>query len=201
MKLIVATNNPKKLVEFSRILQQLGFEPISLQQAGVHTEIEETGTTFAQNAYIKAMTIYKLTGLPCVADDSGLCIDYLFGQPGVYSARYGGQLAKTDDDRMDLVLQKLQDVPQDQRQARFVSAICCVLDEQTVIQTEGRCEGYIGFEKCGTGGFGYDPIFMVGNRSYAQMTASEKDSISHRGKALEQLKRKLEDYQREEQQA
>ena len=154
-------------------------------------QVEETGTTFAENARLKAMAVYRATGLPAVADDSGLCIDALNGEPGVYSARYGGEdLPHTE--KMKLVLARMEQVPRKQRTARFVSAICCVFSLEDVLETEGVCEGWIGYEPRGTRGFGYDPIFYVGEQSYAEITDEEKDQISHRGRALAALDQKLE---------
>lgn len=195
MKLVAATNNKKKLKELKRILSSLNIEVVSLSEIGLEIEPEETGATFAQNAKIKAMAVFQACGLPTVADDSGLAVDYLNGAPGVYSARYAGEDA-TDDMRIDKLLEELQGVPEEKRTARFVSAICCILSENEVIETLGTCEGRIGFEKKGTNGFGYDPIFMVDGVSYSQMTDLQKDEISHRGKALRELYIALNNYLR-----
>ncbi len=191
MKLIVATNNAHKLVEFKRILEPLGFEVFGQKEMGVNIEPEETGTTFAENARIKALAIHKATGTAVVSDDSGLCVDALGGEPGVYSARYGGADAVTDIDRYNLLLKNLADTPKEKRTARFVSAICCVLGESDIVEAEGTCEGYIGTAPRGENGFGYDPIFMVGDSSMSELSAEQKDSISHRGNALQKLQEKL----------
>lgn len=194
MKFIIATNNPKKLKELERILNPLGISAVSAKEAGVTLgDVEETGTTFAENAFIKANAAFIKTGLPSVADDSGLSVDALNGRPGVYSARYGGENA-TDEDKNNKLLSEMENIPQNERTARFISAICCILPDGQKIEVEGVCEGTIAFEPYGNGGFGYDPIFLCGKKSYAQLTADEKDAVSHRGKALRKLKAELEKY-------
>ena len=198
MKLIAATRNKGKLAEFRRILAHLDVEVVSQFECCPDLEVEETGTTFAENAYLKAAAICKETGEVAFADDSGLCIDALNGEPGVYTARYGAEIFGengTDDDRMDLVLDKLGFLPWEKRTARFVSAISCVFPDGRRIDCEGVCEGFIGFEKRGDEGFGYDPIFYVGDEetalSFAEMTAEQKDGLSHRGKALALFEKEL----------
>lgn len=198
MKLIAATRNKGKLAEFRRILEHLDVDVVSQFECCPDLEVEETGTTFAENAYLKAAAICKETGEVAFADDSGLCIDALNGEPGVYTARYGAEIFGengTDDDRMDLVLDKLGFLPWEKRTARFVSAISCVFPDGRRIDCEGVCEGYIGFEKRGSEGFGYDPIFYVGDEetalSFAEMTAEQKDGLSHRGKALALFEQEL----------
>ena len=198
MKLIAATRNKGKLAEFRRILAHLDVDVVSQFECCPDLEVEETGTTFAENAYLKAAAICKETGEVAFADDSGLCIDALNGEPGVYTARYGAEIFGengTDDDRMDLVLDKLGFLSWEKRTARFVSAISCVFPDGRRIDCEGVCEGYIGFEKRGDEGFGYDPIFYVGDEetalSFAEMTAEQKDGLSHRGKALALFEREL----------
>lgn len=194
MKFIIATNNPKKLIELQRILQPLGIDAISAKEAGIKLEeVEETGTTFAENAFLKANDAFKATKIPAIADDSGLSVDALDGRPGVYSARYCGENA-SDTDRYMKILEELKDVPADKRSAHFTSSICCILSENEKIEVEGVCNGSISFEPYGNGGFGYDPIFMYGNKSYAQLTAEEKDEISHRGIALRKLQSELKKY-------
>ena len=192
MTFVIATHNQKKLKELRRILEPLGIEPVIRDDL---PEVEETGTTFAENALLKAQSACKETGMPAVADDSGLVIDALNGAPGVYSARYGGEGA-TDKDRYEKVLREMQAVPAEKRTARFVSAVCCVFPDGKIITVEGSCEGTIGFAPKGEGGFGYDPIFMVGARSYAEMSAAEKDEISHRGRALVKLAQELENWKK-----
>lgn len=192
MKFIIATNNPKKLIELERILKPLGIDAVSAKEAGiVLDDVEETGTTFAENAFLKANAAYKKTGMPSVADDSGLSVDALNGRPGVYSARYAGENA-TDKDRYTKLLGEMKDIPEDERTAHFTSAICCILSDGSKIEVEGRCDGRIAFEPSGDGGFGYDPVFLYGERSYAQLTAEEKDKVSHRGKSLRKLQEELQ---------
>lgn len=183
MEWIIATNNKGKLAEFERILEALGIRAVSQREAGVRLEVEETGKTFEENAYLKAAAAAKASGQPAVADDSGLEVDALGGAPGVYTARYAGENA-TDEQNIGKLLAALGDLPADRRGARFVSAICCVLPDGGSFTVRGECEGRIGFERAGTGGFGYDPVFFVGGRSFAQLSAAEKDACSHRGKAL-----------------
>lgn len=194
MKFIIATNNKKKLLELERILKPLGIDAITAREAGVELDdVEETGTTFAENAFIKADAAFKKTGLPSVADDSGLCVDALDGRPGIYSARYAGDNA-TDEEKISKLLTELEDVEDEKRTAHFACAICCILPDGSKIEVEGRCHGKIAFEPCGDGGFGYDPVFMYGDKSYAQLSAEEKDAVSHRGQALRKLKAELEKY-------
>ena len=186
MKLVIATNNQHKLLEFRRILEPIGFEVLSQKEAGVKVSPEENGETFAANARIKALAVYEACGLPCVADDSGLCVDALNGRPGVHSARYMGE-DTAQEIKNAALLKELDGVPAEQRGAQFVSAICCVLNKEDIVECEGACRGSIGYEPLGDGGFGYDPIFMVGARSYAELSGEEKDAISHRGVALRKL--------------
>lgn len=194
MKFIMATNNNHKVVEFSRILKPLGIEAVSAKEAGVTLDdVEETGTTFAENARIKALAAYKKTGMPAIADDSGLSVDALNGRPGVYSARYAGENA-TDADKIKKLLSELADVPDDKRTAHFTSAICCVIASENIIEVEGVCNGKISHSPIGESGFGYDPIFMFGDKSYAQLSPQEKDAVSHRGKSLAALEKELNKY-------
>ena len=194
MKIVIATHNAHKLIELKRILQPLGIEAVTDRDLGLDLpEVEETGTTFAENAYLKAASACEYTGLPAVADDSGLVVDALDGRPGVYSARYGGEEA-TDDDRNVLLLGEMKDVPKGQRQARFVASICCVFPNGDVLRAEGAFEGEIAYAPAGENGFGYDPIFLVGDRTSAEMSPAEKDAVSHRGKALTVFAKDLEAY-------
>lgn len=186
-----ATNNRKKLAEIQRILHALGHDAKTLDQLGIDIEIEENGTTFEENALIKAKTIAKICNMPTISDDSGLEVDALGGRPGVYTARYAGEHA-ADDENIDKLLASLEGVEKQDRTARFVSCICLYFpDTDAHISCVGTCEGYIGFERQGDGGFGYDPVFMVGDKSYSQMSAQEKDSISHRGKAMRMMAEKI----------
>lgn len=189
MEFIAATNNAHKLAEMQRILEGAGHTLQSLAGAGLAINPEETGQTFAENALIKARAVCQVAGKPAIADDSGLCVDALDGAPGVYSARYAG--GGGDAANNQKLLRNLQSVPAPLRTARFVSAVALVLPGGAALQTTGRCEGEIGFEQSGTNGFGYDPLFYVNGRSFAQMTDAEKDAISHRAVALAQFERQL----------
>lgn len=195
MQYIVATHNPKKLIELSRILEPLGIDAVTDRERGIAlTEVEETGTTFEENAFLKASSACRESGLPAIADDSGLMVDALGGAPGVYSARYAGEDA-TDADRIAKLLRELDGVKEDERGARFVSVICGVFPNGDTLYARGECPGRIGFEPRGEGGFGYDPVFVVeGGRSYAELTAEEKDAISHRGRAMRLFREKLTAY-------
>lgn len=191
MKLILASNNKDKLREFKEILEPLGFEVKSQREEGIVLEAEENGTTFAENSYIKAKALYDIAHCAVVADDSGLEVDYLGGEPGVYSARYGGD--DVDDvGRCYLVLDKLKGVPDEKRTARFVAVITYINEHGESAQFRGTIEGRIGYERIGEHGFGYDPIFMVGDRSTAELDPEEKNAISHRGKALRALREYLD---------
>lgn len=189
MKIIAATKNKNKLREFGEILK--GFEIISQEEAGVDIDVEETGTTFEENSYLKAKAIYDITGITTIADDSGLCVDALNGEPGVYSARYGGE-GYDDKGRVQLLLKNMKNVPDKERTARFVCVITLVGDEG-VLTARGECEGRIDYEPKGENGFGYDPVFYVDRfeKTLAEVTPEEKNSISHRGKALKIFAEKL----------
>lgn len=194
MKFIIATNNKKKLIELSRILNPLGIEAVSAKDMGIKLDdVEETGVTFAENASIKANAALKLSGMPAIADDSGLCVDALDGRPGVYSARYAGENA-TDSDRIAKLLDEMKNVSDDKRTAHFVSAICCVFPNGDSIEVRGECNGKIAFEPCGDGGFGYDPVFLYNGVSFGKLSPNEKDKVSHRGNSLRLLQRKLKKY-------
>ena len=194
-KFLIASNNQHKVVELNRILNPLGINAVTPKECGVDLGyVEETGTTFAENAEIKAMSAYKKTSMPTVADDSGLMVDALDGRPGVYSARYAGENA-TDKDRYTKLLTEMKDVPDDKRTAHFVSSICCILDEKTIIKVEGTVEGKIAYQPKGEDGFGYDPVFITKNgKTFAQLSSDEKDAISHRGNALRKLKEEIIKY-------
>lgn len=187
-KLVMATNNANKLREAREILAPLGIELISQKEAGANIEPEENGTTFAENALIKARAVFAETGLPTIADDSGLCVDALDGRPGVYSARYapkGEECAK--------LLEEMKDIPDEKRGASFQCVIAYV-DADTVFTVSGATiGGKIGYEERGTNGFGYDPVFMCGDRTLAEMSAEEKNKISHRAVALNGLYKKLKE--------
>ena len=191
MKIIIATHNKHKLQEMSRILSPMGYEVVTDRDLGIElTDAEENGKTFLDNARIKAESGCKESGLPCIADDSGLCVDALDGAPGVFSARYSG-VHGDDDGNNKKLLSELDGVPTEKRTAHFACAICVSFPDGSEVTATGKCEGYIGYEKKGTNGFGYDPLFMVGDRSLAEMSAEEKDAISHRGNALKELQKIL----------
>lgn len=193
MKLVLASKNKKKLSELNDILSHLGIEVCSEAEAGVDIEVEETGTTFEENSLLKAQAVMKASGMPSIADDSGLCVDALNGAPGVYSARYGGE-GLDDTARYKLLLENMRG--QTPRTAKFVSVITCCFPNGDVLSARGECPGTIAFAPMGEGGFGYDPVFFVPRlkKTFAQLSAEEKNSISHRGKALEAFKVKLEAY-------
>ena len=191
MKILIATHNKHKLGEMARILEPMGYEVVTDTMLGFElTEVEENGETFLDNARIKAQAGCKESGLPCIADDSGLCVDALGGEPGVYSARYSGGHGDDEANNKKL-LQKLKDIPIEKRTARFECAICVSFPDGDEITANGTCEGLIGYEKRGENGFGYDPLFMVGDRSFAEFSAEEKDAVSHRGNALKVLSEKF----------
>ncbi|MDE5763882.1 MAG: RdgB/HAM1 family non-canonical purine NTP pyrophosphatase [Ruminococcus sp.] len=180
-KIVMATNNAGKLHEATEILAPLGIEVISQKEAGADCEPEENGSTFAENAMIKAKAVYDIVKMPVLADDSGLCVDALDGRPGVYSARYAPKGSECET-----LLKEMKDVPEQERRASF-QCVVAYIDGERQFTVCGRCDGNIGFEKKGTNGFGYDPIFMYGDKSMAEMTADEKNEISHRGKAMKAL--------------
>lgn len=193
MDYIIATHNMKKRNELARILSPLGVNVLTAEQAGVElTDVEETGETFAENARLKSQSGCRESGMPCIADDSGLMVDALDGAPGVYSARFAGEHGN-DPKNNALLLEKLKNTPDEERTARFVCTVCCTYPDGREILVEGKCEGKIGYEVKGDGGFGYDPLFMVGDKSFAELTAEEKDKISHRGNALKALAKALAD--------
>lgn len=180
---ILASNNKYKLEEISKKLSEFDIKVISQKEAIGDLEVEETGTTFAENAILKAEAIFKITGKPVIADDSGLAVDYLNGKPGVYSNRFAGPDAN-DDDRINKIIEALDGVPDEKRTARFICSICYVDANGEKHVFENSCEGIIATEKHGDNGFGYDPIFMVGDKSFAEISKDEKNKISHRGKAI-----------------
>lgn len=186
MKILLASNNMHKLEEFRRIFVGTDIEILSLADVNLSVEVEEDCDTFEGNSLRKAKEVQTLSNMPTIADDSGICIDYLNGEPGVYSARYGGEDIN-DNDRCVLVLDKLAGVADDKRTARFVCVITLVMDSDTHCSFRGECEGVVGKAIVGERGFGYDPIFMIGEQSFSQMTAEQKDAVSHRGKALDKL--------------
>lgn len=193
MKFVLASQNKHKLTEMQSILSAHGVEVVLQSDMGLHVDVEETGETFAENAMLKAQAVMKASGLPAIADDSGVCVDALNGAPGVYSARYGGP-ELDDAGRYRLLLSNMQGAKT--RAAHFTSAIACVFPNGDAIEAEGICPGTIAFAPQGDGGFGYDPVFFLPQlrKTYAQLTAEEKAAVSHRGKALEVFDGKLREY-------
>ena len=192
-KFVLATHNPGKLAEMKAILSELGVEVVSPSEAGMEVDVEETGSTFAENAMLKAKAVCAAAGLPAIADDSGLCVNALNGGPGVYSARYGGE-ELDDRGRCMLLLNSMRG--QATRAAHFSCAIACAFPNGDTLEAEGRCDGAIAFAPLGTGGFGYDPVFLIPGRgkTFGQLSAEEKGAISHRGKALAAFAEKLGTY-------
>jgi len=192
-RLIAATKNKGKLKEIAQVLAHVPLEVVSMADAGIVDDIEETGSTFEENALLKAMNVWRITGETVIADDSGLEVDYLDGAPGIYSARYGGENASDSEKNLKL-LNALEGVPTDKRTARFVCVIAAILPDGSTVTVRGTCEGYIAVEPVGSNGFGYDPLFYVPEigLTIAQMEADIKNSISHRGNALRKMTDKLE---------
>ena len=186
MKLVLASKNKKKLIELNAILSGLGVEVCSEAEAGVDVDVEETGTTFEENSFLKAEAVMKATGLPALADDSGIAVDALNGEPGVYSARYGFDDTLDDWGRLLLLLKNTEHVPDGQRQAQFVCVITMVTPEGQTIQARGEIHGELLREARGANGFGYDPIFYYPpfGKTTAEMSPEDKNQVSHRGQAL-----------------
>ena len=195
MKLVLASQNKGKLKEMQKILADLGVEVVLQSELGIDVDVEETGTTFAENSMLKAKAVMEASGLPAIADDSGLCVDWLNGAPGVYSARYGG--LDSDETRYRLLLENLRGATN--RAAHFHTDIVCCFPNGDVLQAEGDCHGTIAYAPAGDGGFGYDPIFFVPQlrKTFSQLTADEKNEISHRGTALRAFAVKLREYLKE----
>ena len=208
MKFVLASHNKGKLAEMQAVLADLGIEVVMPADLGIYVDVEETGETFAENAALKANAIMEASGLPAIADDSGLCVDALGGAPGVYSARYCGHHGD-DEANNDKLLENMQDVPAERRGAKFVAAVCFILPTGQHLTCRGECPGRVAFEQlAGDYGFGYDPLFIpdecgVGKtdkrpnsegRSYAQLTPDEKDAISHRGNALAEMEKELPEF-------
>ncbi|KIR03298.1 Nucleoside 5-triphosphatase RdgB (dHAPTP, dITP, XTP-specific) [Lachnospiraceae bacterium TWA4] len=183
MKIIVATTNQGKIREVRQIMDGLGYEILTMKEAGVEIEVDETGTTFLENAFLKAEAIHKLTGELVLADDSGLEIDYFDKAPGVYSSRYLG-VDTPYEEKNRIILEKLKDVEDEKRSARYVCAIAGILPDGTKLHSIETVEGFIAHEAKGNGGFGYDPIFFVPfyQKTMAELLPEEKNAISHRGK-------------------
>ena len=186
-QLIIASNNAGKIKEFRQLLEPFGFDVISMHEAGFTEDIVEDGETFEENAHIKAKAVFEATGIPTMADDSGLEIDFLDGAPGVYSARYAGEGA-SDKERCEKVLDEMHGVARELRDARFVCSIYFIYAEDDEYSVRGEVCGYIGDEPIGKNGFGYDPIFMLNDdESMATIGEEEKNKISHRAMAFKKL--------------
>lgn len=190
MRVIIASSNKGKIREYSQLLLPLGYEVISAKDAGVDIDVEETGSTFAENSALKARAIYALCHECVLADDSGLCVDALDGAPGIYSARFGG--LDTDEARCELLLEKLKGIPDEKRTAHFVCTIHFIYADGREVAVEGRVNGMIAHSPSGDNGFGYDPVFLYNGISFADVGSDVKNEVSHRANALKALLRELE---------
>ncbi len=195
MKVVLASKNPHKLVEISKITEKFGMELVLESELGVDIDVEETGTTFEENSFLKANAVMQATGLPALADDSGIAVDALNGEPGIYSARYGFDDTLDDWGRLQLLLKNTENVPDGQRQAKFVCVITMVTPDGKTIQARGEIHGELLREPRGENGFGYDPIFYYPpmGMSTAEMSAEDKNKVSHRGAALRVFYEKLKE--------
>ena len=195
MKVVLASKNAHKLVEISKITQQFDMELVLQSELGVDIDVEETGTTFEENSLLKAKAVAEATGLPAIADDSGICVDALGGEPGIYSARYGFDDSLDDWGRLQLLLKNTQQVPDGQRQAKFVCVITFITPNGEVIQARGEIHGELTRQPHGENGFGYDPIFFYPpmGKTTSEMTAEEKNRVSHRANALNLFYEKLKE--------
>ena len=195
MKIVLASKNPHKLVEISKITEKFGFELVLQSQLGVDIDVEETGTTFEENSLLKARAVMEATGLPALADDSGIAVDALNGEPGIYSARYGFDDSLDDWGRLQLLLKNTEHVPDGQRQAQFICVISFITPEGQVIQARGEIHGELLREARGANGFGYDPIFYYPpmGLSTAEMSPEDKNQVSHRANALRVFYEKLKE--------
>lgn len=195
MKVILASKNQHKLTELSAILSQLGFEIALESEYGLDIDVEETGTTFEENSFLKADAVMKASGLPVLADDSGLMVDALDGAPGVYSARYGHKAS--DKERTAYLLENMKDVPEERRGAKFVCVITCLFPDGRKIVARGECPGVIARAPHGENGFGYDPVFYLPElgMTYAELPSEQKNAISHRARALQDFCRKYREVQ------
>lgn len=195
MKVILASKNQHKLTELSAILSQLGFEIALESEYGLDIDVEETGTTFEENSFLKADAVMKASGLPVLADDSGLMVDALDGAPSVYSARYGHKAS--DKERTAYLLENMKDVPEERRGAKFVCVITCLFPDGRKIVARGECPGVIARAPHGENGFGYDPVFYLPElgMTYAELPSEQKNAISHRARALQDFCRKYQEVQ------
>ncbi len=195
MRVVLASHNPHKLKEISKITEKFGIELILQSELGVDIDVEETGTTFEENSYLKAEAVMKATGLPALADDSGIAVDALNGEPGIYSARYGFDESLNDWDRMMLLLKNTEHVPDSERQAQFVCVITFITPEGETIQARGEVHGVLTREPRGENGFGYDPIFYYPpfGKTTAEASPEEKNEVSHRANALKLFYEKMKE--------
>ena len=195
MTVVVASNNPNKIREIKAILSPIGWEVLSQNEAGVHVDPEENGLTFAENSEIKARAVMEASGMPAIADDSGIAVDALDGAPGVHSARYGGNACPDDKARNRLLIRNMESVPEGQRTGRFVSVITMVWPNGRTVSARGEIEGEILRQEVGDGGFGYDPLFYIPSEgcTMAQLSPERKNEISHRAGALRSFVEKLKE--------
>lgn len=195
MKVVLASKNKHKLEEISQITEKFGMELVLESDLGVDIDVEETGSTFEENSFLKAEAVMKATGLPALADDSGIAVDALNGEPGIYSARYGFDESLDDRGRLQLLLKNTEQVPDERRQAKFVCVITLVTPQQEIIQARGEVHGMLLRTPAGQGGFGYDPIFYYPplGKSLAELTPEEKNQVSHRANALQVFYQKLKE--------
>jgi len=195
MKVVLASKNRHKLVEISKITEKFDMELVLQSELGVDIDVEETGTTFEENSFLKAEAVMKATGLPALADDSGIAVDALNGEPGIYSARYGFDDSLDDWGRLELLLKNTERVPDGQRQAQFVCVITMVTPDGRTIQARGEIHGELTREARGENGFGYDPIFYYPplGKTTAELSAEQKNQVSHRANALRVFYEKLKE--------
>jgi len=195
MRVVLASKNPHKLVEISKITEKFGIELVLQSELGIDIDVEETGTTFEENSFLKAEAVMKATGLPALADDSGIAVDALNGEPGIYSARYGFDESLDDWGRVYLLLKNTEHVPDEERQAQFVCVITMVTPDGKTIQARGEVHGFLTREPVGEGGFGYDPIFYYPpfGQTLAQVPADKKNQVSHRANALKLFYEKMKE--------
>jgi len=195
MRVVLASKNPHKLVEISKITEKFGIDLILQSELGVDIDVEETGSTFEENSYQKAAAVMKATGLPALADDSGIAVDALNGEPGIYSARYGFDESLDDWGRLLLLLRNTEHVPDGQRQAQFVCVITLVTPEGQIVQARGEIHGELTREARGENGFGYDPIFYYPplGKTTAELSSEEKNQVSHRANALKLFYEKMKE--------
>lgn len=195
MKAVLASKNQHKLAEISKIVAQFGMELVLQSELGLDIDVDETGETFEENSMLKARAVMEASGMPAIADDSGLMVDALDGAPGVYSARYGGSHDRTDEERYRYLLSNLENVPDEKRGAKFVSVITLLYPDGHAIVARGECHGTILHAPRGENGFGYDPVFFVTSegKSMAELSPERKNEISHRARALQVLAARLEE--------